>query len=161
MLAHYIAKFTGRVGLAPYAVLGLLGVALLVSLVLMRRRMDRVQYPVTDGAWVGMIICAVFLMNPRLMQYEADIPVFCTVPLLVYAFRVRRPLLCWAACYLPALALPLVMSNGRMMGAYVTLLILGSYAAAYRRMWRETAQLEEQPVIEVKKKLTALGEAPA
>lgn len=161
VLAHYFAKLTGRVGLMPYAVLGLLGLALFVSLVLMRRRMDRVQSPINDGVWVGMIICAIFLMNPRLMQYEADIPVFCCVPLLVYAFRVRRPLLCWAACYLPALALPLAMANGRMWGAYGTLLILGSYIAAYRRMWRETAELEAQPVVEGRKKLAALGEARA
>jgi hypothetical protein len=53
------------------------------------------------------------------------------------------------------------MSNGRMWGGYGTLLMLGAYAAAYRRMWRETAEVEAQSAVESNRKLTALGEAPA
>jgi hypothetical protein len=153
IVASYHHKQRSGAGLGAYAVAGVTIVVVLGLMFLLRRRMER-NLPGNnspnlgnDGHWLALVLIAIILINPRVMQYDIDVALFAGFVLLVYALRTRRVLMLMTALFLPSLVVPLVVLNPHLHGIYETLLVMAAFGMGYRRLWAEMDTRTGQPVM--------------
>ena len=144
-LATYHYRLRG-IGMAADAVSGLLAALLVSLMLLLRRRLlragRRTEDLASNGVWLALVVLTAVAVNPRLMQYDMDIALFAGFVLWVYGLQTQRLLLLMTMLFLPTLVVPLVVLNPHMHGLYETVLVLGAFALAYWRMWREAGWQE-------------------
>jgi hypothetical protein len=134
------------VGLSAYVTAIILAVTMAGLMFWMRYRLERADSAIQDLAsnavWLGLILIAIVLVNPRQMQYDIDISVFAALILCVVALKIQRlsTLLVLAALlFLPSLAVPLVMKNPHFHGVYEVFLSYAGFVLGYWRLMRDTA----------------------
>jgi hypothetical protein len=152
VLASYTAK-RGGVGVGPYVVSVLIAALTLGMMVLLRRRLDRIEVlgrrrgqdgedPLSSGIWLALVVMTIILTNPRQMQYDADIALFAGFVLWVYVLRrfllgPGRLLGLIALLFLPSLAVPLAVLNPHLHGVYETVLLWQVFWLGFWKLWRD------------------------
>ena len=138
--------FERGVGLSAYVTAIVLAATLTGLMFWMRHRLEGAGATTPDLAsnavWLGLILIAIVLVNPRQMQYDIDIAVFAALILCVIALRVQRLstlLVLMVLLSLPPLAVPLLLHNPRFHGVYEVFLSYAAFLLGYWRLMRETA----------------------
>jgi hypothetical protein len=137
------AEYVRRLHLGPlavaYSLWGVSAVALLSLAWALRQRILRAgNNPAANGVWLATVIATIILVNPRQMQYDADVALFAGFVLWVYAVRARRLLTLLVVLFLPCLVMPHLMHNQRLYGMYETLLVTTGLVLSSRRLWQES-----------------------
>jgi hypothetical protein len=151
VMAHHKYWERGGTGVASYIVAAAVALLVVALMFYLRQRLARAQDLAANGAWLGLTVIAVILVNPRQMQYDMDVAVFAAFVLLVFAFRVRRVtalLGLMVLLFLPSLIIPVLVSNPRLHGVYETFLTFAAFALGYWRLTRETRlQAPAAPIV--------------
>jgi hypothetical protein len=147
VMASFDDKWHESVGHWPYIVSGLMAAVLVVSMLLLRRRMDRAGTSVSDGNWLALVVTAIVLVNPREMQYDVDIAMLAAFVLFIYAIRGQRLLvkmtfsnrlvMLMIVMFLPCLLMPKLIHTPQLWGIYEVTLAIEAFALGFWRMWRE------------------------
>jgi len=130
--------------LTAYAAAGLVSLMVLGMMVAMRRRLDAAPEAgrALNWVWLSMVVAAIMMMNPRQLDYDADIALFAGYMLWVYGLGTRRLLPLAVVLFLPSLAVPYVVKALHLHGMYGTLEVLAGFGLAYWRLWRETGAVD-------------------
>jgi hypothetical protein len=132
-------KLHRPVGLDAYGVHALFAAVLLGALLWLRRRGADVRDP---NVWMGMLVMAVIVVNPRVLHYDAYLALFAAYVVLAVTLRLEgwKLIALLAAMYAPSLAVPHVIHAKLMYGSYELCLILIALAAGIWRLWGKTGQ---------------------
>jgi hypothetical protein len=137
IVAAYGYKLHIPLPLGAYAAAALQDAVLVGVLLYLKYRLRRVVW--TDNmrsAWLALIVTAVILVNPRLLQYDADISLFAAGILWIYGLRSRQPVLLIAVICLPSLFMWTVVKALHLYGMYGTLETLGAFGLVAWQMAR-------------------------
>ena len=140
ILASYHHKRHIGAGTVAYIVAGVFAILLLSSMFALRRRLARIGNLADNGVWLALVLAVIILVNPRVMQYDADIALLAGFVLWVYGLRTRRLIVLTVLLFLPSLWVPRFVLNPHLHGMYETLLVLASIVIAFWRLWRETGE---------------------
>ena len=132
---------------SAYAVAMTLAVAMVGGMLLLRRRLEkasRVSGSIFDlggnGIWLALVVTLMIQVNPRQLQYDADISLLAAFVLWAYALRIRKPMGLiglMVALFVPGLLIPLVVKAPHQYGMYGTFETLAAFALVFWRLWRE------------------------
>jgi Ca2+/Na+ antiporter len=143
VVAAYGYKLHLPVPSSAYAVAMTLAVAMVAGMLLLRRRLEKSD-PVSElgsnGIWLALVVAVMILVNPRQLQYDADISLLAAFVLWAYALRIRKPVAfigLMVALFVPGLLIPLVVKAPHQYGMYGTFETLAAFALAYWRLWRD------------------------
>lgn len=119
--------------LVPYVLQVIFALALVCAMLAIRRRLRATGQ---TNNWVGLVLLATMLCNPRILAYDADIALLAGFVLLAsaYALTTWRLLLLAIVVFLPTLFLPFIWA-----GLYQILMLLFSLIAGYRMVWRQSS----------------------
>lgn len=137
IVAAYGYKLHIPVPLGAYATAALQDAVLVGVLLYLKHRLRRVVW--TDSmrsAWLALIVTAAILVNPRLLQYDADISLFAAFILWIYGLRTRQPVLVTAVICLPSLFMWMVVKALHLHGMYGTLETLAAFGLVAWQMAR-------------------------
>ncbi len=132
---------------SAYAAAMALAAAMVGGMLLLRRRLEkagRVSGSMLDlggnGIWLALVVTLIIQVNPRQLQYDADIGLLAGFVLWAYALRIRKPMGLvglMVALFVPGLLIPLVVKAPHQYGMYGTFETLAAFALAFWRLWRE------------------------
>ena len=147
VVAAYGYKLHLPVPGSAYAVAMTLAVAMVGGMLLLRRRLEkagRVSGSMFDlggnGIWLALVVTLIIQVNPRQLQYDADISLLAAFVLWAYALRIRKPMSLiglMVALFVPGLLIPLVVKAPHQYGMYGTFETLAAFALVFWRLWRE------------------------
>jgi hypothetical protein len=141
ILASYHRRQRSGLGIAPYVAYAVMMAVMLGVLLLLKRRLKRsgarAQDLSANSHWLGLVLIAAILANPRQMKYDMDIASFVAYILWVYVLRTRRYLTLMTLLLLPSLAVPLFVLNPHLHGMYETFLVLTVFGLGCWRLWQE------------------------
>ena len=143
IVASYHHKQRTGAGLAAYVVAGVMALLVLGSMFLLKRRLARnaretgANDPDVNGQWLALVVTAIILVNPRVMQYDIDIALLAGFVLWVYVLRARRLLVLMTMLFLPSLVVPYVVLNPHLHGIYSSLLVVAGFGMGCWRLWTE------------------------
>jgi hypothetical protein len=120
-----------------FVVAALQNFALLGVLFFLQFRLRRVEWTESmRSAWLALVVTAVILLNPRLLQYDADISLLAAYALWIYALRPRWPVALAFAIFLPSLFMFLAVKALHLYGMYGTLETLAAFALVAWQLYR-------------------------
>ena len=157
--ATYLPHQGAGIGILPYALGGLVSVALTGLMLALRRKLDQSgrleewQANPEDGrwgVWLAISLMTAIMVNPRQLTYDVDIALFAGFIVWAAVLRTRRLLLLTVVLFLPSLVSRRLIANPAMYGMGETLLLLLTFALGYLllRNWavqetgKETEMLE-------------------
>lgn len=133
-------KLKRPVGLGVYA-LHVLFVAVLLGILfwLRQRHADRRN----PSLWMGLLLIAVIVVNPRVLHYDAYIALFAAYGVLAITFELDRWKLIGLLLLLfaPSLAVPYILHSKLMYGSYELCILLGALTAGIWRLWPASTAL--------------------
>lgn len=119
--AAYGYKLHIPMPLGAYAIVALQDAALVGILLYLKYRLRRVVW--TDSMrsiWLALVVTAAILVNPRLLQYDADISLFAAYVLWIYGLRTRFPLILMVVFMVPSLFMWMLVKALHLYGMYGT-----------------------------------------
>ena len=93
-----------------------------------------------NGIWLALVVVLIIQVNPRQLQYDADISLLAAFVLWAYALRIRKTMGLiglMVALFVPGLLIPLVVKAPHEYGMYGTFETLAVFALVFWRLWRE------------------------
>ncbi len=148
VVAAYGYKLHLPVPSSAYAVAMTLAVAMVGGMLLLRLRLEKAgrgSGPTSglggNGIWLALVVVLIIQVNPRQLQYDADISLLAAFVLWAYALRIRKPMGLiglMVALFVPGLLIPLVVKAPHQYGMYGTFETLAAFALVFWRLWRET-----------------------
>jgi hypothetical protein len=121
----------------PFAVQALFVIVLLGMLLWLRLRGADLREP---GIWLGLLLMAVILVNPRMLHYDAYLALFAAYVVLALTLDlegVRLVALLWLL-FAPSLIMPHLIRSGLMYRSYDLIVILIALVAGIWRLWQRT-----------------------
>lgn len=108
----------------------------------------------TTTLWLGVLIIAVILANPRVLHYDMYIALFAAYAILAVSLRVDRwKLLALAIIlHLPSLLVVMGLRSYSVQTAWELVVVLSAFAVGVRQLWRSSPSL---PVVEKVQQLAA------
>jgi hypothetical protein len=139
IIANLDLKFHHSVGVAPYLGMGALLLMLVIGLWCLRARIG----PAADeggngGVWATLVIVAILLANPRSIYYDRCFATEATLVLLVHVFTRNKPLFLYLILFLASALTAIFPWSLLLDRALETVLLLGVFAAMYRKLWLES-----------------------
>jgi hypothetical protein len=142
IVAAYGYKLRLPTPVSAYVIALTMAVAMVAGMLLLRRRMEKAGH--TDGLggngiWLALVVALIILVNPRQLQYDADISLLAAFVLWAYVLRLRKPMALiglMVALFVPGLLVPLVVKAPHLYGMYGTFETLLAFGLAYWRLWR-------------------------
>jgi hypothetical protein len=138
--------------MVPFLVSVLIALLVVALMLRLRRRLWSTGWMTHElsgnGRWLALVVMSIILVNPRLMQYDADIALLASFVLWVHVLRryvssSGRLLLLQVLLFVPSLLVPLVVLNPHMHGTYETMLLWLSFSLGYWQLWREATAEEK------------------
>jgi hypothetical protein len=122
-----------------YAVHALFAAVLFSLLLWLRRRGADAREP---SIWLGLLVMASIIMNPRVLHYDAYIAIFAAFVVLALALELDRWKLIalMAALFVPSLLVPYIIHSKLMYGTYEVLIVLAALSAGMWRLWSTSAR---------------------
>ena len=141
VLAYYDDKLHHAVGKGPYAVAVLMAVAIVAGLYWLRWRLDRDEAGWMDAGtaravWIGLVVMAVVLVDPREMQYDVDVAMLAAFVVIAVVLQVRWLLLLPVVLFLPSLLMPLLQHVPQLDGFYETCVVIAAFGLGFWWLWR-------------------------
>jgi hypothetical protein len=147
VVAAYGYKLHLPVPSSAYAVAMTLALAMVGGMLLLRQRLEkasRIPRSGSDlggnGIWLALVVTLIIQVNPRQLQYDADISLLAAFVLWAYALRIRKAMGLiglMVALFVPGLLIPLVVKAPHQYGMYGTFETLAAFALVFWRLWRE------------------------
>lgn len=150
VIAAYGYKLHLPVPASAYAIALTMAAAMVGGMLLLRQRLEKAGAAGAgpsaglggNGIWLALVVALIIQVNPRQLQYDADISALAAFALWAYVFRIQKPLRLIAllvALFVPSLLIPFVVKAPHLYGMYDTFETLTAFALVGWRLWRETA----------------------